>query len=51
MVVEKTRTNVYLGANLTKQDKDIYKHYGLSLSEIVNIFLAQSVFNREWCKL
>ena len=46
MVVEKSRTNVYLDTNLKKQAKEIYKHYGLSLSEAVNIFLAQSVFNR-----
>jgi len=46
MVVEKTRTNVYLDTNLKEQAKEIYKHYGLSLSEAVNIFLAQSVFNR-----
>ena len=25
--------------------KEIYKHYGLSLSEAVNMFLAQTVFN------
>ena len=46
MVVEKIRTNVYLDSNLKKQAKEIYKQYGLSLSEAVNIFLAQSVFNR-----
>jgi DNA-damage-inducible protein J len=46
MVVEKSRTNVYLDTNLKEQAKEIYKHYGLSLSEAVNIFLAQSVFNR-----
>ena len=46
MVVEKTRTNVYLDTKLKDQAKEIYKHYGLSLSEAVNMFLAQSVFNR-----
>ncbi|CAA6814125.1 MAG: DNA-damage-inducible protein J [uncultured Sulfurovum sp.] len=46
MVVEKSRTNVYLDTKLKEQAKEIYKHYGLSLSEAVNIFLAQSVFNR-----
>jgi len=46
MVVEKSRTNIYLNTNLKEQAKEIYKHYGLSLSEAVNIFLAQSVFNR-----
>ncbi len=46
MVIEKSRTNVYLDVKLKKQAKEIYKHYGLSLSEAVNIFLAQSVFSR-----
>ena len=46
MVVGKSRTNVYLDTNLKEQAKEIYKHYGLSLSEAVNIFLAQSVFSR-----
>ena len=46
MVIEKSRTNVYLDKNLKEQAKEIYKHYGLSLSEAVNMFLAQSVFNR-----
>ena len=46
MVVEKSRTNVYLDTNLKEQAKEIYKHYGLSLGEAFNMFLAQSVFNR-----
>ena len=46
MVVEKSRTNVYLDTNLKEQAKEIYKDYGLSLSEAVNIFLAQTVFHR-----
>jgi len=46
MVIKKSRTNVYLDTNLKEQAKEIYKHYGLSLSEAVNMFLAQSVFNR-----
>ena len=43
---EKSRTNVYLDIHLKEQAKEIYKQYGLSLSQAVNIFLAQSVFNR-----
>ena len=43
---EKSRTNVYLDVQLKEQAKEIYKQYGLSLSQAVNIFLAQSVFNR-----
>ncbi len=46
MVMEKTRTNVYLDTNLKAQAKDIYKQYGLTLSDAVNMFLAQSVFNK-----
>ncbi len=46
MVVEKSRTNVYLDTNLKEQAKEIYSNYGLSLSQAVNMFLAQSVFNR-----
>jgi len=46
MIVEKSRTNIYLDTKLKEQAKEIYKHYGLSLSEAVNMFLAQSVFNR-----
>ena len=46
MVAEKTRTNVYLDTNLKAQAKDIYKQYGLTLSDAVNMFLAQSVFSR-----
>ena len=46
MVAQKTRTNVYLDTNLKSQAKDIYKQYGLTLSDAVNMFLAQSVFNK-----
>lgn len=46
MVAEKIRTNVYLDTNLKAQAKDIYKQYGLTLSDAVNMFLAQSVFNQ-----
>ncbi len=46
MVSEKIRTNVYLDKNLKSQAKDIYKQYGLTLSDAVNMFLAQSVFNQ-----
>jgi len=46
MIVEKSRTNVYLDIAMKKQAQEIFKHYGLSLSEALNIFLAQSVFTR-----
>jgi DNA-damage-inducible protein J len=45
-ISEKVRTNIYLDSQLKEQAKNIYKHYGLSLSQAVNLFLAQSVFNR-----
>jgi DNA-damage-inducible protein J len=43
---EKSRTNIYVDIHLKEQAKEIYKQYGLSLSQAVNMFLAQSVFNR-----
>ena len=45
-VHEKSRTNIYLDTQLKEQAKEIYKQYGLSLSQAVNMFLAQSVFVR-----
>ena len=36
MVIEKSRTSVYLDTNLKEQAKEIYRHYDL----------VQSVFNR-----
>lgn len=46
MVVKKSRTNVYLDTNLKIKAKEIYKQYGLTLSDAFNMFLAQSVFNQ-----
>lgn len=46
MVAQKIRTNVYLDINLKEQAKEIYKQYGITLSDAFNMFLAQSVFNR-----
>jgi len=45
LAISKTRTNVYLDTNLKEQAKEIFKQYGISLSDAFNIFLAQSVFN------
>ncbi|HHD81927.1 MAG TPA: type II toxin-antitoxin system RelB/DinJ family antitoxin [Campylobacterales bacterium] len=45
-VQEKSRTNIYLDANIKDQAKEIFNQYGLSLSQAVNIFLTQSVLNR-----
>ena len=46
MVAQKIRTNVYLDVNLKNQAKEIYKQYGISLSDAFNMFLAQSIFNK-----
>ncbi len=46
MVSQKVRTNIYLDESLKIQAKEIYKHYGITLSDAVNMFLAQSVFNQ-----
>ena len=46
MTTQKIRTNVYLNQEIKEQAKEIFKKYGLGLSEAVNIFLTQSVYNR-----
>jgi DNA-damage-inducible protein J len=46
MAVTKTRTNVYLDKIVKEQAKKIYKKYGVSLSEAINMFLVQSVLER-----
>jgi len=38
---DKIRSNVYLDANLKEQAKEIFKSYGLSLSDGINILLKQ----------
>ena len=42
----KVRTNVYLDATIKKEAQDIFKKYGMGLSDAFNIFLAQSVMQR-----
>ena len=42
----KIRTNVYLDADIKKKAQEIFKQYGLGLSDAFNIFLAQSVMQR-----
>ncbi len=44
--VEKTRTNVYLDTNMKKQAQEIFKRYGMGLSDAFNIFLSQSVMEQ-----
>ncbi len=43
---EKTRTNVYLDTAMKKQAQEIFKQYGMGLSDAFNIFLSQSVMER-----
>jgi DNA-damage-inducible protein J len=46
MISQKTRTNVYLDKTVKEKAKKIYKQYGVSLSEAINMFLVQSVMER-----
>lgn len=43
---EKTRTNVYLDTEMKKKAQEIFKQYGMGLSDAFNIFLAQSVMEK-----
>ena len=42
----KIRTNVYLDADIKKKAQEIFKQYGMGLSDAFNIFLAQSVMQK-----
>ena len=46
MVASKVRTNVYLDSEMKEQAKAIFKRYGVSLSDAINMFLTQSVIER-----
>ncbi len=43
---EKIRTNVYLDAEMKKKAQEIFKQYGMGLSDAFNIFLAQAVMEK-----
>jgi len=45
-IYKKTRTNVYLDTEMKKKAQEIFKQYGMGLSDAFNIFLAQSVMQR-----
>ena len=47
MTAHKVRTNVYLDASIKEQAKELFKKYGVSLSDAINIFLAQSVSQKK----
>ncbi len=42
----KIRTNVYLDADMKTKAKEVFKKYGVSLSDAINIFLTQSVLEK-----
>ena len=42
----KTRTNVYLDTEMKKKAQEIFKQYGMGLSDAFNIFLAQAVMEQ-----
>jgi len=46
MTASKVRTNVYLDSDMKEQAKSIFKKYGVSLSDAINMFLTQSVMER-----
>ena len=46
MTSSKVRTNVYLDSEMKAKAKEIFKHYGVSLSDAINMFLTQSVLER-----
>lgn len=43
---EKVRTNVYLDVNMKKRAQEIFKTYGIGLSDAFNMFLTQAVLER-----
>ena len=45
-VGKKERSNLYLNADIKEKAKEILSRYGLSLSDAVNIFLAQVVLEK-----
>jgi DNA-damage-inducible protein J len=42
----KTRTNVYLDTAMKKKAQEIFKQYGMGLSDAFNIFLSQAVMEK-----
>ena len=43
---KKIRTNIYLDANIKKKAQEIFKQYGMGLSDAFNIFLSQVVMEK-----
>ena len=44
--LKKERTNIYLNSDIKREAKKILEQYGLSLSDAINIFLAQVVLEK-----
>ena len=42
----KVRTNVYLDSDMKRKAQEIFKTYGIGLSDAFNMFLSQSVLER-----
>lgn len=42
----KVRTNVYLDSEMKSKAQEIFKTYGMGLSDAFNIFLSQSVLEK-----
>ena len=42
----KVKTNVYLDADIKAKAQEIFKQYGIGLSDAFNMFLSQSVLER-----
>jgi len=43
---KKIRTNDYLDVNIKKKAQEIFKQYGMGLSDAFNIFLSQVVMEK-----
>jgi len=43
---QKVRTNIYLDAYTKLQAKELFQQYHISLSDAINMFLAQSVLSQ-----
>lgn len=45
-LTQKVRTNVYLDADIKVKAQEIFKQYGMGLSDAFNIFLSQAVMQK-----
>ncbi len=46
IMTAKVKTDIYLDSDITIQAKEIFKKYGVSLSDAINMFLTQSVLEK-----